>query len=1186
MYVRSLRRHLRRVATVTVVALALALTLIPTAPGTRAASDMASSLSVTRLEVNDVDNPLGIDDPRPDLSWQLAATQRDQVQSAYQVLVASRPDLLAAGNGDLWDSGKVSSSQSINVQYAGAALPSRAQAYWTVRVWDNRDRPSAWSKPAHWEMGLLDADDWQACWLTNPQWLSAPESWPTRMPLFAKTFTVDHPIARARLYAVGLGMYEARLNGAKVGDAVLEPANTDFGKRVRYTTYDVTDALQQGNNTLGFMLGNGIYNTPQTPGRYTNPNVAGKTAPLKLIAQLEVTYTDGTRQTITTDPSWRTALGPITFSGWYGGEDYDARLATPGWDTPAADLSSWATGTCTEPPAAGTVLSAQDAPPVRVQQTLTAVSRKQVAPGVWQYDLGRNIAGFPQVTVSGAAGQAVRMSPSEQLLDGRVTGKWVFHDLPVYFQYTPATDDETTWHPRFSYTGFRWIEISGLDHPLPIDAVQALVLYADNTQAGSFESSDVMLNQIHDLFLHSLESNMYSELTDCPTREKFGWNEQRHLLFNGLAANFDVAAYYRQLMQNVVDDQLPNGDIPRLTPNYRDVNGHDPWWSSVVIQAPWKMYQAYGDIQTLRETYPAMQRYLAYLNGQANGYILENANGYGDWIAPDASTPFALTGTVAYYQAVDTLAKIATVLGDTDAAASYNDLAANIRTAFNARFFDPASGSYGSGSQASNALPLAAGMVPAADRSMVLNHIIDDIRSRDNHLSTGEMGLRGMLDALGDAGRADVVLDMALNATVPSTSGGDDVNSGYAGMVLGTPVAVANESDIPWTGQTTMTEGWNPTGGSRNHIMLGAIDDWYYRYLAGITQDAPGFRQFTVAPEPAGSLSHVRAAWPSPYGQIVSEWWRHGSTFQMNVDVPVNTSATIAVPFADKGAIDATGGADLLRVDGDHAFYSVGSGHWTFTVDTGQPVQQNKLPVYVGRVSDHVQVLTDPTWTGQAEFRLHNLGDTALTVRPELTASAGLTASLATTAVTIPANGSIGVKAAVSAAEGAGAGEGSLTLRVEDSAATVPVTTLDTDDLVRLATMTASSSHSGHPPSGANNGDTSSDTWNAGNGWNDGTQSVWPDWLAAQWDQSVTVGRIRVFTLDSKSNPAASYGLEDFDIQVLVDGQWTTVDAVRGNTAGVVEARFDPVTTTGVRVFVQQSHSAWSRVVELEAYRS
>jgi alpha-L-rhamnosidase len=697
---------------------------------------------------------------------------------------------------------------------------------------------------------------------------TAPEPWrpPPGLPLLARTFTLDKPVAGARLYAVGLGVGEFRLNGARLGDAVLEPGYTDYRKRVLYTVYDVTQTVRGGQNTLGVLLGHGIHDVPGQTDRYTK--FTGAMGPMKALAQLEVTFTDGTSTEVVTDANWRAESGPTTFTNWFGGEDYDARREIPGWDGPGANHVNWRMvsdlGVPTEQ------LSAQYTPPVRSQEVVGAAMSAQVVPGVWLYDLGRNIAGWPEVTLRNAAGQTARLRPSEKLSGGRVDQSAV--GQPVYFQVTPATNDPLTWHPTFMYYGFRYLEISGVTSPPALADVRGRVLHADNDPAGAISTSDPDLNDVYRLVERAVASNMFSVLTDCPHREKLGWLEETHLLYNTVAARFDVAAYYRKIARDIRDAQLDTGMVPDIAPEYTVFAGgfrDDPNWGGALIMVPYKHFLAYGDVEPLRDGFAGMTRYMDYLASRSTGNLLDY--GLGDWGAFDKSTPEGLVVSGAYHRYARVMAEIATVLGED--ASPYESLAEDIRVAFNEKYFDTETRSYGPGSQAGNAVPLAEGLVPNQHRESVLVALKAGIEERDGHLSTGEVGLRALFDVLGEAGDVDTVLAMALNPTAPS----------YAAMLA--------------SGATTLPEFWDGTG-SLNHFMMGAIYDWSYRYLAGIRPTKPGFRQFLIAPVVPTSLDRVSANWESPYGTIRSSWRKTSIGVIMAVSVPVGTTAEIRHPEA------------------------------------------------------------------------------------------------------------------------------------------------------------------------------------------------------------------------------------------------------------------------------------------------
>ena len=553
-------QRLPRMAVVRVAIISLCLTLglslsTQAVAGVRA-QDAQSSLSVANLHVDYLVNPLGIDDTHPQLSWELASAAQNQTQQAYEVQAATSSALLSANTPDLWNSGKVTSSASINVSYGGATLHSREQVYWRVQVWDASGNTSAWSSVAYWEMGLLSSADWSAHWISNTS--------SGALPLFAKQFTLAKPISKARLYMTGLGVYDASVNGKAVSKAVLQPPETDYLKRVIYTTYDVTTLLQQGNDTLGVQLGNGIANVPTTSGRYEKFTATMSTP--KLLAQLEVKYTDGTTALIVSDTSWRTTSGPTTFSNWFGGEDYDARLAHSGWQNPGANLSSWQTATQTSAPSAQTVLNAQMTPPTQLVGTLHPINITQPKAGNYVFDFGTNFAGWEQLQVSGPAGTKITMTPGELLnSDGTVSQSTT--GSPIYDDYILSGNGTETWHPDFMYHGFRYLQVTGLPTTPTTSTFTGLELSTDNESAGTFTSGNTLLNSINQIVDQAIQNNMYSVLTDCPHREKLGWLEEAHLVFGSVSRTYDVAAYYRELIRNVAELRPPMDSYLILRPN-------------------------------------------------------------------------------------------------------------------------------------------------------------------------------------------------------------------------------------------------------------------------------------------------------------------------------------------------------------------------------------------------------------------------------------------------------------------------------------------------------------------------------------------------------------------------------------------------------------------------------------------
>ncbi|TDD87812.1 hypothetical protein E1293_07320 [Actinomadura darangshiensis] len=985
-----------------------------------------------------------------------------------------------------------------------------------------------------------------------------------RLPLLARQFSLGSKVRSARLYITALGIYDATINGRPVSDAVLEPPNTDYRKRVEYSAYDVTKLLRRGGNAIGVRLGNGAYNVTATNDRYTK--YVGAQGPPKLLAQLEVTLDDGTTKRIATDSSWRTDLGPTTFTHWYGGEDEDARLAQKGWDEPSADLGSW--HAAAEPPDPGIALTSRMSPaivPVGRRKTVEVTEPKK---GTYVFDLGENISGWPQIRARGSRGTELTLKPGERLgADGLVEQGTMIaggaQNPPIEDHYTLAGTGTETWHPRFVYHGFRYLQVTGLPAEPSGQAVSAVVLRAGNASAGTFESSDLLLNGIHTIIDRSIQGNMFSILTDCPDREKLGWLEETQLVQGSVTRNYDVAAYYPALLRNMAEAQTADGLVPDIAPEYVQFSGgvrDDPNWGSAIIMAAWQHYRTYGDAAPLRDFYPNMQRYLDYLTSKADGNLLDY--GLGDWAAVDQTTPRGIAATYGYQRSAATLAGIARLLGKSDDAARYTELAGDIATAFNAKYLDEAKHTYGSGSQAGGAFALDLGIVPDDQKQAVLDHLVASIEAGGHHLTVGEIALPAVFRTLSAAGRDDVILAVAQQVTSPS----------YGYQVV--------------HGATALTEYWDgPTGyGSQNHFMLGAIDEWFGAGLAGIRQadDSAAFGKLVIRPAVVGDLTGAESGYETPRGKVSSSWRRSGHDLRLDVTVPPGAPARVEVPLLGASGAKAPSGAKPLGVQDGRAVYEVGSGSWTFTVRTADAVKQDRTQLTIEPPFGVDIPVIDGSPT-QARFRVTNLERRAVTVPVKAAPSDGFTAT-AGDRVRIPAGGSAEVPITL---KNTGAGkDGTATVTVDDETVRAPLHV--TSNIVRTAGMSASSTHSGSSPAWTNDGGTDSGVWlNGTGGWNDDTAGTFPDTLTATWDEPQRIGRVKVFTLDSPKYPAAKTGVRDFDVQAQADGTWTTVATVAGSTAGTVEKTFAPVSASALRLVVHDSNDHnYSRVIELEGYAS
>ena len=755
----------------------------------------SNSLSVEQysLRTEALRAPNGISTVTPRLSWRLLSSTRGDQQSAYQIQVASEYELLKS-SPDLWDSGRVQSGD-VNTLYAGKPLQSRDIGWWRVRAWDAAGNASPWSDISTFEIGLLSPSDWTADWIANTQYQTGVNS----LPLFAKEFYVDCSVVHSRLYIVGLGLHTAQLNGRTVTSHLLSPGYNTYSKTVTYDTYNVTGLLLKGANVLGVELGKGAYDAEASPGRYmkwtTDP------VQLKLIAQLEYTCSNGSAVVVPTDETWQSTLtGPRVESSWFGGEEYDARKAIPSWSFPSGDRSEWDTVNTTSGP--GGVLTGPQGPGLAIVETIKAASITAVGSS-FVFDFGVNFAGRYRFTFSDCpAGRRLVFLPSENitsagLADQLTTGS------PIYDGYTCSGSSSETTYPKFAYHGFRYIQLDNFTTTPALSGMIGQVIRQDNDAVGSLETSSALFNSIHRIIDRAIQSNSYSVLTDCPHREKLGWMEQTHLVYDAVSRGYDIQAYSKDLVRIIADAQTSEGLIPDIAPEFvvfSDGFRDDDNWGGALMSLPLKLYQNYGEIEILSTYYGSMQRYIDYLSSISGGsYLLDY--GLGDWANFDPCTPVGVTATFGYQQAVNAMVTIATALGKTGDAAKYSTLQSHIRNAFHAKYFDSSSNaSYSCGSQASNALALDMGAVPPQYRTAVIDTLVASVRSNGNHVTVGEIALPSLFRSLQSAGRDDVLFDM-MSLTTSASYGYQVVH-----------------------GATSLWEYWDGvTGqGSLNHFMSAA----------------------------------------------------------------------------------------------------------------------------------------------------------------------------------------------------------------------------------------------------------------------------------------------------------------------------------------------------------------------------
>lgn len=760
------------------------------------------------------------------------------------------------------------------------------------------------------------------------------------MPIFRREFRVQQKPVSAVLRIAGLGQWEVTVDGKSLlPGAGLHQSWTDYRKRVGYTTLDVTSSLGAGQHALGVMLGNGMYNVQHTAGRYTK--FEGTFGAPKVIAELRLRYPGGQVEVIGTDTDWSVARGPVTFSSTYGGEDFDARRVQTGWDTAGFHGEGWEAANPVASP--GGALQAEIAPDVRSPAEYKVVKQSTPRVNTWVYDLGQNFAGVPRVRVQGPAGAVLKLTPGE-LLNADGTVSQASSGKGMWWSYTLRGGGEESWFPHFGYYGFRylqaeWVQL-GVQGPLGGRAAQVLEvegepLHSRSGIVGSFTSSSELLNSIHQLIVHAMWNNEMSVFTDCPHREKLGWLEQDHLQASGLMFNNDLEALYRATDRNMEDAQDASGMVPTIVPQYTKfgpkyaVYDDSPEWGSAAVLAPWAAYRFYGDKQELARSYPMMQAWVRYLESRATDGIV--SYGLGDWydIGPGApgfgkNTTLGVTGTLMLVECAQAMQRIALLLGKLGDAAGYGALAQREAAAFQAKFWDAEHGWYDRGSQTANAMPLALGIVPQAQRAAVLGHVVADIEAHQDHVTTGEIGYPYLLRTLMQAGRNDVVMRLMIQRTPPSY-----------GAQIG-------------AGATALTEAWdaNPHS-SQDHFMLGGGEEWFYRALGGMDFDLSrpdAAKRVTIRPAVADGVDWVRCGFQSKLGKIESDWKRGSSVTAFDVIVPVTSTVVLPLPssrallkLANGEPPEHARGVHVLTRTPNSVTLEVAAGTYHFTVAEAAP---------------------------------------------------------------------------------------------------------------------------------------------------------------------------------------------------------------------------------------------------------
>ena len=897
------------------------------------------------IEVHDLScemlvDPVGIDVVYPRLSWTISSGERDLEQTAWQIMVSAKKELLVADSADIWDSGKIRSGQSIRIRYGGKPLESGTVVYWKVRVWTNQGM-SEWSRTASWSMGLIQYNDWKGRWIgfdrTFP-WDREEQFSRLSARYYRKEFATDpaKEIKRATAYIIGLGLYELYINGQKIGKQVLSPAPTDYSKNVKYNAFEVTDQITGGDNAIGVILGNGRYYTMRQ--NYKPYKIKNFGYP-KMLVNLVLEYSDGSNTVIGSDNSWMgTADGPIRSDNEYDGEIYDARKEMPGWNMPGFDDRKWIPAEYVQEP--GGEYEAQMNENMTIMDTIRPVSVKKLGKDTWILDMGQNMTGWLQVSAEGRKGKTIKMRFGESLEKSGALFTTNLRDAIATDYYTLKGEGIEVWHPSFVYHGFRYVEITGYPGTPGIEDFQAHVVYDDMDITGSFASSDTMLNRIFRNAFWSISGNYKGMPVDCPQRnERQPWLGDRAIGSSGESYLFDNSRLYAKWMDDIMYSQKADGSIPDVAPAFWNYYSDNMSWPGTYLLVGNMLYHQYRDLEVLRKHYPYMKKWMDYMKGR---YLVDNImtkDSYGDWCVPpetieagkgksaDVKKPSTLISTAYYYYFLQLMQDFARLTGNRNDISYFSNQVPGVFDAFNREFLAEDSSSYGTNTLTDNLLAVSFNLVPESIRPGILERIRDIIDHNNGHLSCGVIGVQWLMRTLSRNGMEDLAYSLATEPGYP----------GWGYMIE--------------NGATTIWELWNgntaaPDMNSQNHVMLlGDLLVWYFEDLAGIRShpDYPGFKRIIMNPAFPRGLDSVDASFRSVYGIIASSWIITGDELNWKITVPGNSIAEVYFPTNRKdsiterdSALELSNGIHRITDEENNIILELGSGNYDFKVKLEQ----------------------------------------------------------------------------------------------------------------------------------------------------------------------------------------------------------------------------------------------------------
>jgi alpha-L-rhamnosidase len=891
---------------------------------------IAQDLSLKDLTVDHKSNPIGIENKQPGFSWKIIGTGNNIMQTAYLLRVAT--DDKFSPLKIVWQSGRTESDESILRSYKGPELKSGQRYFWQVKIWDNNGKESKWSPVAYLEMGLLTQSEWKAKWIE----MESDTLRYSPSPYFRKEFQLTKSISSARVYITSHGFYELQINGKKVGDQVLTPGWTSYGKRLQYQVFDVTKMLSKGNNAIGAVLGDGWYRGTLAWGN--NWAIYGKR--LGVLVQLKITYTDGSESLILSDETWKaTNDGAIRMNDIYNGETYDATKVLTGWSNTGYDDKNWQNVRIGN--YSNKNLIASEGSPVRKIQEIKPVKIFRTPKGKLIADMGQNMVGWLRLRVTGTKGTVITLRHAE-VLDK--SGEFYTTNLRLAkceLTYTLAGTGEEIYEPRFTFMGFRFVEITGFPGELKAENLTGVVVHSDMSVTGHYECSNPLINQLQHNIQWGQKGNFVDVPTDCPQRdERLGWTGDAQAFCRTAAYNFDVSSFFTKWLKDIAADQKPGGEVPDVIPDILNKQGSataqpSAGWGDVSVIAPWTMYTVYGDKKFLENQYQSMKAWVEYIRKKAgDSYIWKGGSKYGDWLfyhppvnnhtEADGYTEHDFIATAFYAYSTSIVAEAAKALGKTDDAKMYSDLFNKIKEVFINEYVTNA-GRVGTNSQTSYVLALKFNLLPDNLRSKAAAFLVDDIKGRDNHLSTGFLGTPFLCHVLSDNGYTDVAYDLLLQESYPSWL--------YPVKMGATTIWER------WDGEKTDSTFQDPGMNSFNHYAYGAIGDWMYRVSAGIETMGPGYKHIIIQPHPTDKLIYSKASFESSYGTIASGWEKKDGKVTVKVKIPANTSATIILPAVSQNKV-TEGGKTLsqnsylkdIKSSDNKVTLQAGSGEYSFEI--------------------------------------------------------------------------------------------------------------------------------------------------------------------------------------------------------------------------------------------------------------